>query len=81
MIKFPEHKCGLYLEHNTHRDVYESLKDRLKDDIFSDMLEEDRIECLRTNELWTLQWYPDTPVGFIFVAGPTLERVLELASK
>ena len=81
MVKFPEHKCGLYLEHNTYKDVYEKIADRLQDDLFDDMLEEDRKECLRTGELWTLQWYKDTPVGFYFVAGPTLERVIELANK
>jgi hypothetical protein len=41
---------------------------------------EDRAECLRTDSLWVLQWYPNTPIGFYRVAGPTLERVLELAN-
>lgn len=80
LVKFPEHKCGLHLTHNEHKDVYEKLEEKLQDDYYKDMTPEDRAECLRTDSLWTLHWYPNTPVGFIVVHGPTLERVLELAA-
>ena len=82
-IKFPEHKCGLFLTHNEHRDYYQKLEEYMAehDDLLKDLTPEDRAECLRTDELWQLQWYPNTPVGFNYVAGPTLERVLELANE
>jgi len=81
-MKFPEHKCGLFLTHNEHRDYYQKLEEYMEErsDLLKEMTEEDRAECIRTDSLWTLQWYPDTPVGFCHVAGPTLERVLELAN-
>lgn len=80
-MNFPEHKCGLYLTHNEHLDQREELQEKLQQEYYSDMAPEDRAECLRTNSLWTLHWYSNTPVGFNVVHGPTLERVLELAAK
>lgn len=80
MMEFPDHKCGLRLIHNEHKNVYENLAERLEDDYYEDMTAEDKMECIRTDSLWTLHWYPDTPVGFYSVNGSTLERVLELAS-
>ena len=36
---------------------------------------EERQECCNTNSIWTLQWYPDTPVGFYSISAPTLNRL------
>jgi hypothetical protein len=82
-MKLPEHKCGLYLTHNEHKDLYEKLSDKFKEETeyYTDMSQEDKEECIKADSLWTLQWYPDTPIGFYVVHGPTLERVLELAEK
>jgi hypothetical protein len=79
-MNLPNHKCGLYLTHNEHRDSYEKLEDKLQDEYHKDMSPEDKAECIRTDSLWTLHWYPNTPVSFYVVHGPTLERVLELAN-
>jgi hypothetical protein len=82
-MNLPTHKCGLYLTHNEHRDCYEPLADfidtreGLADD-FESPLEFRR--SLETDELWVLQWYPETPVGFNRVAAATLEDVLRLAA-
>lgn len=82
MIQFPEHKCGLYLQHNPHKDVYETVEQWLDNDIDdSEITPEDKAKAVETDELWTLQWYPDTPIGFYFVAAPTLERLLERANE
>lgn len=34
-----------------------------------------------TNEVWELQWYPDTPIGSYKVIGATLESVLKKAKE
>lgn len=81
-LRFPAHKCGLYLTHNEHKDIYQPLAkwlvDREFDDI--DLGPEDREECIRTDSLWHLQWFPDTPVGHYSIYGPTLESVLQAAA-
>lgn len=78
---FPEHKCGLFLEHNAHRDYYQSVADWMKDQderggMYEWESEEAISRSIATDEIWTLQWYPNTPVGFIAVAAPTLRELL-----
>lgn len=83
MIDFPRHECSLSLTHNQHKDYYETAEQYLSHwqdnngPTFSD--EEDRARCISENELWELQWYPDTPIGSYHIAGSTLAKVLELA--
>lgn len=80
-MKLPEHKCGLYLEHNANRDYYETVEQYLEDHTHYQFRDEAaRQACIDTNELWTLQWYPNTPVGFIAVAAASLDELLEIAN-
>lgn len=82
-MKLPKHKCGLYLEHNAHKDYYLTAEQELNENKFErydEISEEDKKQCIELDSIWTLQWYPETPIGFYFVVGATLERVLELAS-
>lgn len=72
----PPHKCGLYLEHNPHRDVYESVIDQYDADSFP--TPEDLQQAVDTGEVWQLQWYPETPIGFHVIAAPTLERLIKV---
>ena len=84
-MKLPRHECGLYLTHNRHKDYYETVQEHLShpsledDDYF--ISPEDKQKCIDTNEIWELQWYPDTPVGFYKVVGSTLDIVLEQANQ
>lgn len=82
-MNFPRHKCGLYLTHNQHRDYYQGLAEYLEEtkerDYWADP--QDRESAIATGELWELQWYPDTPVGFIVIRASTLERLLAFAEK
>ena len=81
MMKLPEHKCGLYLEHNAHRDYYQSVADYIEDENrFNWPSEAERQKSIDTNGWWTLQGYPETPIGFFAVAAATLETLLELAN-
>ena len=81
-MKLPQHKCGLYLEHNRYKDYYETIEEAVEE-VDSDewATHNSRENSLITGELWTLQWYPDTPIGFCRVAGYTLEEVLDRANE
>jgi hypothetical protein len=80
-MNFPKHKCGLYLTHNEHKDRYQNVKQFIDDhqirDEFKDKNAIDR--AIAADEIWSLQWYPNTPVGFIKVSAPTFEEVISLA--
>lgn len=41
--------------------------------------EEERLKALRENSVWTIQWYPDTPVGFNCVGASTFEVAASFA--
>jgi hypothetical protein len=66
---FPRH-LTLTLEHNPHKlcsqPLAEYLDDHHRDVQFETDAERDR--ALAEDSLWVLQWYPDTPVGFLAVA-------------
>lgn len=81
MIKFPEHKIGLTLSHNKHKEYYLSIKDYILSEHVEFSSEEEKNKVLETNEIWELQWYPDTPVGFYSVAAATLEECLRIANE
>lgn len=81
-MKFPEHKASLQLTHNQHRDYYEPLADWIaKDEMYDWESEEAKHRAIATDECWTLQWYPNTPIGFNAVAAPTLEECLAFANR
>ena len=71
----PPHKCGLYLTHNEHLDVYESVDQFYDPRDFTSPDEWDK--AISENNVWVLQWYPDTPVGFHRIAASTLEVIKE----
>ena len=69
----PPHKCGLYLEHNAHKDVYYTVEQHYNPDDFVSMDEWDK--AVREDSVWTLQWYPVTPIGFHLIAASSLEAI------
>lgn len=80
-MNLPQHKCGLTLEHNDHRNTYDEVGQYIvdRDLVFKD--DEARNRAIATDEIWVLHWYPDTPVGFYEVAAPTLDELLTFASE
>lgn len=72
------------IEHNPHALNYQSIDKWLEqvDDErgYVSMTPKDRAEIQRTGEVWVMQWYPNTPVGFHCHGAPTLARLLEIAS-
>lgn len=83
-MKFPDHKCSLILTHNGHLDYYMSVADAIQDGNFGckdeDWIsEEQKQKAIDTNDCWTLQWYPHTPVGFNLMSAADLDLLLKAA--
>lgn len=83
-MNLPKHKAGLYLTHNEHKDVYETVQQWIEDahpayDADHFISPEDMQKCIDTDDCWALQWYPDTPIGSYKVCGSSLEIVLKRA--
>lgn len=87
-IEFPKHDCSLKLEHNPHCYFYLSAGDWIAEEdgkcdeamyVWRDELSKQR--SIDSNEIWTLQWYPDTSDTFFAIAAPTLSELLEFASE
>ena len=81
-MEFPRHECGLFLTHNECKDYYETVEEWLKDEHNEEHAywpDGEWEKAIETNEIWVLQWYPDTPVGFHCVAASTLETCLSEA--
>ncbi len=85
-MNLPKHKCSLSLTHNKHRDYYQTAAQAIA--------EQESYECppnwkdyeakkraIATDEIWELQWYPDTPIGSYCICAPTLEEVLAMAAE
>jgi hypothetical protein len=69
----PEHKCGLHLSHNEHRDVYETVEEFYDPEDF--VCKEEWFKAVKEDSVWVLHWYPNTPVGFIRIAASTLDAI------
>ncbi len=79
---FPNFKCAMYLQCNDHKNIYQSAADWIVDNLDHYHWKDDSAiqRAIDTDTIWTLQWYPDTPVGCYAVAAPTLHEVLEMAN-
>jgi hypothetical protein len=69
----PEHKCGLHLSHNEHRDVYETIEQFYNAEDF--ISTEEWRKAVAEDSVWVLHWYPNTPIGFNRIAASTLEAI------
>jgi hypothetical protein len=70
----PKHSGSLCLSHNDHLDVYESVSDYYRD--LEDFISQEEYQkCLETNNVWSLIWYPETPVGFCVIRAASLEAI------
>ena len=76
----PEHKCSLSIEH--HKNSYETVEEYInRKDFYKFSSEEAKAKCIETDELWTMVWYPNAPIGFInAIAAPTLIDLLLFAT-
>lgn len=86
MIEWPQHKASLTLTHNDHKSYYKSVAEAIEDCDFGYqepnwVNEEQKQKAIDTNECWTLQWYPETPVGFHLLTAADLDVLLEAARR
>jgi hypothetical protein len=79
----PKHAAGLTISHNDHKGIYQSAADWAAENDerrYADWVsDEERAKAIATDSIWTVQWYPNTPVGFNCVAASTLEAALKAA--
>jgi hypothetical protein len=79
---FPKH-VQLEIRHNPHVAEYMTVAEWLKvaQQILNvDLPEESVAAMIAADEIWIIQWYPETPVGSCVVYGPSWESVLALAN-
>jgi len=80
----PKHEASLTLEHNDHKSVYQTVAQYIQDNSIKDeewLSIESKERAISTNELWVMQWYPHTAIGFYRVAAPTLAELFECANQ
>jgi hypothetical protein len=87
LVLLPQHACSLTLEHNRHKDYYQSASEwwteelaRHGEDAWNWPSDEARQRAIDTDEVWLLQWYPHTPIGSYSIAAPTLAELLAHAA-
>lgn len=87
-MKFPAHKGSMMIIHNDHKDQYQTAEDWIKDNEcvpetqYAEWISDDeRQKAIDNDSIWTLQWYPDTPVGFQCVAASSFEALMEYFSE
>lgn len=85
-MEFPHHAASLHLTHNDHKSVYETVEqweatNAGDGNLYDWVSDGQRQKAIATNEVWTLQWYPKTPVGFCALAAADLGVLLEEANK
>ena len=74
----PRHKCGLYLTHNENRDCYQTVSewiDAIGIDDDEWVSSDEKEKSIADNELWSLHWYPDTPVGFCRILASSFDAL------
>lgn len=77
--RLPKHAAGLIIEHNPHKCVYERVEEYVEpDDWVSD---EQRDKAIATDDFWSIQWYPATPVGFYRLAAHDFDVLLAKAEE
>lgn len=75
-MKLPKHECAMIITHNEHKNNYMTV-DQFDND-FSDWINaEEKLKSILTNEVWTIQFYPITPIGFYAISASSLHVLLD----
>lgn len=78
----PNDAEGLTLEHNPGRAMYQTVEQYLEGEMPCDWeSSEHRQRAIATNEIWLIRWYPDTTIGFIELAAPTLDELCSFVAR
>jgi len=81
-VDFPDHQAALHLSHNEYAGNYDTVTEQLDNDCdyYSNdswATPEEKQKAIDTNELWTLHWYPHSPVGFCLLHASTFEALMK----
>lgn len=71
---------ALHLKRNDHATCYRDAREEIEDcsPDYYDQTDPAELQRMKdTNSIWTLHWYPDTPIGFCTVHGATLETAID----
>lgn len=83
IVTLPRHDASLHLTHNEHKANYETVEAAIQSGTYPDdewVSPEQRAKAVDTGDVWMLQWYPHTPVGFCRLIACDLQALLEAAS-
>lgn len=80
IVKLPRH-LTLSIEHNEHKSYYQTVEELIEERGLRRWFpsEDEYRKAVETNELWVIQWYPDTPIGFNIRAAATFEYCIKAA--
>ena len=79
-MQFPKYNISLCLSHNEYKNYYSSIETAVEDHTVREFwLVGEKEKALATGDIWELQWYPSTPIGFHKVVGASLEVVMSAA--
>lgn len=84
--ELPTHEASLTLVHNDHKNNYLTVAEAIEQEVFGYteecwVSEAERLRAIESNDCWSLQWYPNSPVGFYILAAHSLDALLEAAKK
>lgn len=79
-MDFPRYEVSMTLTHNEHRIYYEDPAQWIEDNKWAQWKDqESKDRAIKTNSIWTIQWFPVTPIGSYAFAAPTCDEVLAMA--
>lgn len=78
---FPRHAASLHLTHNQHKSYHETVEQWMSDGVdWGDWVSaEQKEKAVAADSVWSLQWYPDTPIGFHTLLACDLDVLLAAA--
>jgi hypothetical protein len=82
IYQLPKHNGELCITHNEHKSNYQTVKEYVGEhgpDFWAS--HEEMHKAINCNEMWSILWYPDTPVAFCKVSAATFEVALEIAMR
>ena len=80
-MEWPAHKASMHVTHNDHKNIYQSVAEWCDDNVdwVNWVSDAEKAKAIEMDSVWSIQWYPDTPVGFYVVAASTFEAAIEAA--
>ena len=75
--------CSLSVSFNDHHSMYQSVTDTLDEPhgYYSDISDSVRATMIKTDTIWTIHIYPNSPVGFNVYHAATLDAAIDAARK